>query len=75
METFWSTQHIEIIGLILLPLVAIWLDLRKQAQDNRRIAKENARIAQESAVNVEKRFTALETMITPVWDWFTNGRK
>lgn len=71
-ESFWSTTHLEMFfgvsGIVVSSLTVIWIDLRNQSRKNREAVMQNQ-------VQTEKRFTKLETMIEPLWDWFTNGRK
>lgn len=68
MESFWTTAHITLILTVFSGISVVWLDLRHEAKKNRDAVIKNQ-------LTIEKRFTALEVMIEPLWDWFTNGRK
>lgn len=53
-ETMWS--HLEIIGVIVIPLIVIWLDLRHRGGQ---MHKENG-----------ERLIRIETKVEPIWTWW-----
>lgn len=52
--------HLEIVGVVLVPITLYWLDTRHRAH----------------AMHVENqtRLTKIETMLAPIWDWWNRRR-
>lgn len=67
---FWA--HLEIIGVILVPMFGIWWDNRRQRQGEFREAEklQGAR-HQEN----RDRLMAIETKIEPMWNWFNRSNR
>lgn len=53
--------HLEIVGVVLVPITLYWLDTRHRAH----------------AMHIENqtRLTKLETMIRPLWSWWNKERE
>ena len=60
-ESGWT--HLGIIATGVIPLIAIWLDLRHRSNQQHTETRE--------------RLTRIETMMEPLWNWWnrTNGKQ
>lgn len=52
--------------MVVVPLIMIWLDLRKQHREDRKLITDQA---EENG----KKFSRIETMLEPIWKWWNKS--
>jgi hypothetical protein len=56
-ETFWA--HLEIVGTVLLPILAMWFEARIRSEKQHRENRD--------------RLIKIETQVEPLWRWWNKN--
>lgn len=70
-EPLLSPTHIEIMGMVVIPLLLAWLDQRRQSERHHNAWMEQQR---EQHTENTNRLTKIETTLEPIADWWNEAR-
>jgi hypothetical protein len=63
-----SQSHVEILGIVVLPLLGFWLDWRRQH-------REDSKVRLEQHIEGQIRLAAIETQLKPIAEWWNRLKR